>query len=705
MIYIDKKKLTVDGVDVYPDHESPTQFWYIPGTIQLAHKGGRKALSYLWYTDSDSDTDGTGFLNFEVNTALSADTLGHIRRAIASAWNIDQRKITLSSVPYQAGNVNFSVLGPVAAQAGDQSKDTAVVYRSKEQLVWNAGSSSLVGDNAAVCSVKFTREGKLAAAMKSALQSKNRHIAALYRLEFLAMRPSVTFTVKGEFKKTIEDFKFSIGLQLPLEALVLDLGINAQWQKIMQHTDLKIEVINYTGEGDAQLEGLKWAKQLLLDYVLKNFFEVQLGADPTAWSPLAQAPQAEEAVMKAKQVEEAAAEQVADEKAQTDDKGSGQDTPAEDLAKAAETVKEIVKAAGIPIPKVNIRAAYYSGKQVNSIDFIYSEKKATLTTVLPQALIGLDLTDQPNDYITQINRTQDPFGLRYAVTVSLPSSDSQAKVSLQTLNLQARYPAGKPRGQQTTVNLTVNDGISSGLNPLPFQYDANGSAGVEYVADFVFKPDSAWQSDTFQYKLSGISENGLIVSMPESVAEFLSINVALGSDFIWDNCDSALVILSSKKWKGDKRIVIQQGKEAPQVLQIRAEAQYRDEAVHYKVELRKNNKVVHAYGPHPVTDKQVTVVDRFLSHIPIYFSAGFSDDVADITVHYQDGDEEWEDQFQLEPGQKKVQRIVPVLKELKLKSLLQAEYVVNYGSGGELKGTIKGGQTVMIKSPLLKAAT
>lgn len=714
MIYIDKKKLTVDGVDVYPDHESPTQFWYIPGTIQLAHKGDRKALSYLWYTDSDSDTDGTGFLNFEVNTALMPDTLERIRRAIASAWDVNPKKITVSTVPYQAGSVNFSVLGPVAAQAGDQGKDAAVVYQSKEQLVWNAGSSSLVGDNAAVCSVKFSKEGKLAAAMKGALQSRSRHIGALYRLEFLAMRPSVTFTVKGEFKKTIEDFKASIGLQIPLEALVLDLGINAQWQKIMQNTDLKIEVVNYTGEGDANLEGLKWARQLLLDYVLKNFFEVQLGADPHAWSPLAQAPQAEEAVMKAKQVEEAAAEQVENEKDKTGeqdgkdeegDKEGGKGTPAEGVATAAETVKEIVKAAAIPIPKVNIRAAYYSGKQVNSIDFIYSERKATLTTVLPQALIGLDAADRPDDYITQINRAQDPFGLRYPVTVSLPGSDSQAKIGLQTLNLQARYPAGKPRGQQATVNLTVNDGVSSGVNPLPFQYDANGSAGVEYAADFVFKPDSAWQSDTFQYKLSGTSENGLIVAMPESVAEFLSIDVSLSADFIWDNCDSAVVILSSKKWKGDKRIVIQQGKEEPQVLRVRAEAQYRDEAVHYKVELRKNNKVVHAYGPQPVTDKQVTVVDRFLGHVPIYFSAGFSDDVADITVSCQDGDYVWEDQFQLEPGQRKVQRIVPTLKELKLKSQLQADYVVSYDSGGELKGTIKGGQTVIIKAPVLASAT
>ena len=40
----------------------------------------------------------------------------------------------------------------------------------------------------------------------------------------------------------------------------------------MENTDLKIKIVNYTGE---ETEGLKWAKQIILDYVLKNFFEVE----------------------------------------------------------------------------------------------------------------------------------------------------------------------------------------------------------------------------------------------------------------------------------------------------------------------------------------------------------------------------------------------------------------------------------------------
>ena len=732
MIYIDQKKLTVDGVDVYPDHISSTQFWYIPGTIRLAQRNNKKVLSYLWYTDSETDNEGIGFLNFEVNTAVPKATLDEIEKQIVAKWK-PEGKITLSTVPYHTGSVSFSVLGGGSvdvAKAGDLSKDPSVVYQSKEQLVWNAGSSSLVGDNAAVCSVRFSKEGKLAGAMDAVLENKLQNIAALYRLEFLAMRPSVTFTVKGTFEKTIQDFQASIGASIPLEVLLLDIGVQAQWQKIMQKTDLKIEVVNYTGENEQ--DGLKWAQQVLLDYVLKNFFEVQLGAGKDNWSPLSKAPEIEETVQKAKDVELAASDK-ADEKADETPTGKDDDKPADkddDAGKDADSgkdddkdkepekepekdtgkdnastekdgaVKQLIKAAAPFIPKVSVRASYYQGSQVNSIDFMYSEKKAKSMPVLPQALIALDANDKIDEYVVKLNRAGNPFGRPYNVVVSIPDEADQTKVGLQALNVQARYPAGAPSSKQTPFNLTVSAGKTTGQNPLPFQYDAKGSAEVEYTADFVFKPSSDWDSDTFQYSLKGTSEKGLITAMAESVVEFLTISVALGPDFVWD-VDQAVVTLTSAKWKGEKRVVFQKGaKDAmdTKVVKIRSDARFQSEPVQYSVDLRKANRSVHAYGPLPVMDKQITVVDVYANHIPVYFTAGFKDESVDITLTYQDGDYVWEDQFSLEAGEKKVQRIIPTLKDLKLKSELEAQYEVTPESGDSFKGTIKGGMTRVIKT-------
>ncbi len=686
MIYIDQKKLTVDGVDVYPDHESPSQFWYLPGTVQLAEREGRKVLSYLWYTDSKDDANGTGMLNFEVNTAVSEKTLERIRSRIVSEWEVDEKKsgkIRLATVPYNSGSVNFSVLGPVVAQAANARTDPAVLYQSPEQLVWNAGSSSLVGDNAAVCSVRFTKEGKLAAAMKAVLQNRAKSMAAIYRLEFLAMRPSVTFKVTGSFKKAIQDFQLSLGAQIPLEALVLDLGFQAQWRNVLQSSELKIEVVDYTGAGGEQA-GRKLAESLLLTHLLKNFFEVQLDQGANTWTPLSEAPKVDAAVQKAKDVEEGAAAQV--EKDQADSSQADKD----------EAVKEIVKAATIFIPKVNIRAAYYEGKQVNTLDFFYSEKKATVMTALPQAVIGLSDKDDPEAYIVQVNRAQDPFGLPFPVMTSVPNAQLQTELGLQTLNVQARYPAGAPRDRQSALNYSINDGKEQGVSTFPFQYDSNGSSAVDYSAEFVFQPMGEWQGDSFHYSLNGTSDNGLIKALPNLVAEFLTITIGLSQDFVWEGADQAVVTLTSAKWKGEKRVVFQRGKDADQTLKLRCSMQFKDEPVTYQVELRQGGRSVRRDGSFPMQDNFITVNDRFAGHTPVFFEPRFTTGFADVSLRFEQGDWCWEDNFTLEAGDKRSKRVVPSLQAPRRESELVATYEVTFDSGQTLTGMVKGGSTVRL---------
>jgi hypothetical protein len=733
MIYIDKTKFTVDGVDVYPDHELADQFWYVPGAIRLAERDNRKALSYLWYTDSEADSDGTGFLNFEVNTAVSAATLDKIRNELVKRTGLERRKINLAPVTFHSGRVNFSVLGPMAAQApADLSKDASVLYQSKEQLVWSAGSSSLVGDNSAVCSVRFTKEGKLAAAMKHAILNGANSIAALYKLKFLAMRPAITFKVHGTLEKTVKDFQIGIGAQIPLEAFILDVGIQAQWQRVMANTDLKIEVVNFTGEEE---EGLKWAQKVLLDYVLDHFFEVQIGPGNSDWKPLSEEPEVKEVVDEAKDIEEAAEEAVEEEdevetKGKTEEdtkeetkegepekeeaKEDGKEETKEEEKKeskeegkkeskeetkgggAKAAVKELVKAATSALPKVNIRAAYYDGKQVNTIDFVYSEMKAKSFSILPQSLVLEGLKDPPS-YITQVNRAQDPFGLPYNVTVSTPDDDDRTKVGLKAVNVEARYPAGAPKDRQSTQRLTIVADKVTGPNPFPFQYDARGAAEVEYSVDYVFKPSDDWQAEAYEYSLKGKTEKGLISAMAESVVEFLVLDIRLDTDFVWDDVDQAVVTLTSKKWKGEKRVVFQRNRETEQTLSIRSDAKFQSAPIQYKIDLRKGNKTLYSHGLETVTDKQVIVRDRFAGHIPVYFTASFDEESVDVNVLYEDGDFVWEDQFTLEKGKKRVQRIVPTMKEFRRPSELKLEYEVTPESGEPFRKKAQGGQNVTVK--------
>jgi len=181
MIVQNTTKIIIDGVEVFPDSDSDTQFWYIPSQVTLAERNNKKVLSYLWYIDGAGDSFGRGFLNFEVNTQVSENTKNTIRSELARKYKKEKSDIRLAPVTYNSGKINFSVLGPVAQQAAKGEDLAVVIYQNDNQIVWQAGSSSLIGDNTGVCSIEFTKEGKLAAAMKAAIEQESNQISVSIR--------------------------------------------------------------------------------------------------------------------------------------------------------------------------------------------------------------------------------------------------------------------------------------------------------------------------------------------------------------------------------------------------------------------------------------------------------------------------------------------------------------------------------------------
>ncbi|QZT37174.1 hypothetical protein K5X82_18410 [Halosquirtibacter xylanolyticus] len=682
MILIANNKLTVDGVDVYPDHKNPNQFWYIPGEVKLAERNDKKELSYIWYIDSVSDSNGTGFLNFEVNTAVSQATIDKITQQVASKNNLDKSKVALSTLPYTNGNVNFSVLGPIAKKADESVKDDNSVLRvSDEQLVWSAGSSSLVGDNSAVCSVKFTKEGKLAAAMKQAIEQKSNAISAIYSLEFLAMRPAITFSVKGTLEKTIKDFQANIGTQIPLESFILDLGIQGQWQRIMEKTDLKITVENYIGD---ETEGLKWAKQIVLDYVLKNFFEVQISKQDDSWSPLTNAPEVNEAVQKAKNVEEVAGEK-ADEDGKT---GEEKDS----------AVKDVVDATMTVIPKVNIRAAYYDGRQENTIDFLYTEMKAITYPALPQSLV-LEGIENPDSYISEINRTDDPFGLPYPVSIVVPNADECIAKEIEAVNIQAKYPA--KGDNQVTYKYSLISGKTEGQSPFPFQKDKSGSLDVAYSVDYVFKANGAYNAAQSKYTVTGDSENQMITALPGESLDFLSLDLRLITNFYWGEVDQVIVSLTSSKWEGGKLVVFNKGAENSQILKFRYDAKFKNNLIQYSVKFMSGGTEVAKHDPELVVGGLINVRDRFASHTKITFIGNFDCDSAEIYSSYEDGEYYWGNNITLKKGETQY-IIVPTLKKVTASAKdLRVNYDVTLSSGDSYSGVTEGKKPVILKNTAL----
>ncbi len=670
MILLDKTKISLGGVDVYPDHADKNQFWMVPGAVQLSERDKKTVLSYLWYIDSTSDSNGTGFLNFEVNTAVSDSIQRQITTKLASSYGLKDRDIRLATPTYTKGSVNFSALSGIADKAKVESGQNSVVYSSPDQVVWHAGSSSLVGDNTAVCSVKFTKESGLAALMGEALTERQSVIAATYAMEFTALRPSVSFKVNGTLNKTINKLDASIGVGIPLEAFMLDLGLTGQFVKVMNDMGLDIEVVDYGGNDG---KGREWAERIVMDFILRNFFEVGIGLDKDNWTPLKEEPKAETAVKRSGEIS-----------AQSEDKSKEEGL---DPEKSKENAQKAVQAAmpELPIPKLNIRVAVAHLEQTNTIDFTYSEMASQSYPIAPQSLVKLPQNIDMDDYVKQVNRAAIPFGLPHPVQVAAPTVTTAQDYGLRAINLTATYPASGSSGGQQRQTMIFSDGaMASGTNPMPFQYNSAGDVDVAYDVQYVFDPSSNWQAEKTQYEVKGTT-GGAIDVMPAAFLGFVKQDVALAPDFSWYNTDQVLVTIEGEGLGQPVKVVLQKGETEPKSVRLRTAI--RNPALAYKVDLMRHNDPVNSYGPNPVNSGLISVLDQFQGHYAVQiFNALSTAPMAVVTVKYQDPDSDfvWESgQIQLRPGQTDQPKpvVVPTPKEYGSASDVQLSYSVMSPAG------------------------
>jgi hypothetical protein len=670
MIRLDKTKISIDGTDVYPDHADNYQFWMVPGTIHLSERDKKKVLSYIWYIDSATDTNGSGFLNFEVNTAVSDETQSKIRSALASAFKLDAPKIRLAAPTYNSGSVNFSVLGPIASEAKPDKEK--LVYGDKDQIVWRAGSSSLVGDNTAVCSVRFTKEGGLAPLMYKALSEKQNVIAATYALEFTGLRPSVSFKVTGKLEKTIDHFKASIGAGVPVEAFMLDAGLSSEFQRVMQKSGLNIEVIDYGGTDNA---GRKWAEKIVMDHLLKNFFEVQIAPGSNNWNPLKDEPKVETAVRRSSEISSQSEEK---------SKEDGLD-PVKDLEKIKENAQKAVKASmpELPIPKVNIRASYYRGSQTNEIDFQYTEMAAQTYPIAPQSLLSLGKNDKVPDHVMQVNRSTIAFGLPRPASVVAPDVEATKNMGLRAITVNAQYPARGDEAQRGT--LTIQNGlVTVGQNPIPFQYNAAGDVDLAYETQYIFDPSSEWKSAKTEYTVKATTATTINV-MPGAFLGFIKLDVALAPNFVWHDTDQAIVSIEGGGLSEPVTVVIQKGETGTKSVRIRTESP--NPSLTYKIDLTYQNQTVHSRGPYDVNSSLVRVLDQFDGRYMIQILSQLKTvDMAVVAIQYKDGDFIWEsDQIQIEKGSKSMAIVVPTLNANKPKDQVEISYTVMSSEGSYTK--------------------
>lgn len=642
-----REKITVEGIEVYPDFDNPNQFWYIPTQLKLAERNNDKILSYLWYIASTDDKYGNGFLNFEVNTKVEDSTLNNIKSAITTKWGVNQKDIALGRPTYTSGTVSFVALKPLGEN-------------DRSQSVWNAGSPSLVGDNTSVCSVEFTPEGKLAAAMVAAIEDKRNTLMAVYTLKYKAMTPAITFRVKGDFQAFLEDFKVSAGLPIPLKGFILNLGIQNEFQASWDKKDLKIELVNYVGDDASTATAIEWAKKVVFDYMLKNFFEYRLKPSDS-WSPLSEKPEISKTI--------------------SDANKAGSETDKTEEAK--ETAAKAVSAA-VPAVSINLNVSNFTGLQKSELDFMYTESRAQEFTVAPQSAV-LEGLKNPDKYITQINRRDFPFGQLFNVQVGGPGTSSAlfSDSKLNTAKVNVNYPANGAAFDDLTFTATG----TTGDNPLKFQYNQDGDTKVGYSISYIFEPANDWMADDNQYEIKNVeTETNTIDAFPGNILEFFEISIRIAGNFIWGDTKRVDVEISCDGYsKPIIRSFFPDNKDE-QSAKIRVDKRKFPNATcrySYKL-LDGQNNVIYQSEKQLVNNSMINVSDQYQEHVPITFynHLAVAEDIemAIVTVHYEGkNDYSWDSghiEFDSGRSPKSIQVILPTLAKYPDKKEITFSYTI-----------------------------
>lgn len=268
MLLLGSKSITVEGIQVFPDHADPNQFWYLPGPIALKRdpETNEAAFTFLKFRPAavQGGARGGGFLMFTVD--LQPDP--HLEnRILAKVAALAPGEAKLSAVEFDEGTVQciaMNVQGP-----GGTTASGAIGSFMAVQTILGASAPALFGDNAAAFSLTLTQEG--ATLLESAFQDGMAPIGVIYSLKFTGMRPALDVKITADYKRVFN--QFSAGLSA--NVYFVSASIEAGFEKLVQDGVIKIEVTNFTGEADLNQKE-QWALDFFKQTLVAQWFEPTL---------------------------------------------------------------------------------------------------------------------------------------------------------------------------------------------------------------------------------------------------------------------------------------------------------------------------------------------------------------------------------------------------------------------------------------------
>jgi hypothetical protein len=207
MLYLNPPYFVINGVSIFPDHQDPLQFYYLPMMPRLTtDPSNGKTTPRLQLIEYTGAAGTGGFINFDVNLGIDPDVLSEVTSQLQRQAQLSDQP-RLSPVTFTDGTVKLVMLGaqsadPPAAGAGAAAAATTPAADSGPRFVvkiQNAAKPSLYGDNQATFSVQLDQYG--ATILDQALKGQMAPIAVIYSLNFLGLRPAFRVHISADWNR------------------------------------------------------------------------------------------------------------------------------------------------------------------------------------------------------------------------------------------------------------------------------------------------------------------------------------------------------------------------------------------------------------------------------------------------------------------------------------------------------------------------
>jgi hypothetical protein len=287
MLYLNPPFYFINGVTIFPDHEDPVQFYYLPAAphlTQVTDTASGQRIPQIQLIEYRGEAGNGGFLNFDCNIGVEQDVLDDISDELKTQAKLRQPP-RLAPVPIVDGTVKLILLdkqtgdtppagGPAPAPGGAAAPvPSGPVFVAK---ILQSTKPAMYGDNQATFSAQLTQNG--VTVMHQALQGEMSPIGVVYSLDYLGLRPAYSIRLHMDWDRVFKHMEEHFGF----DALFFSVDIDKAIDELIEKRAIVFEVDTFVSEGEdtkSIISSRDQAEAEVRDMITNTFFESSLAPD------------------------------------------------------------------------------------------------------------------------------------------------------------------------------------------------------------------------------------------------------------------------------------------------------------------------------------------------------------------------------------------------------------------------------------------